>query len=77
MCHVYGVVHKGLFLYFMIYMKMISENSYLYENIEEEDLYEILNVKQGASFKEIKTNYNKLAIKFHPDKNPNCEDCEV
>jgi chromosome segregation ATPase len=40
------------------------------ENAEEEfiDWYEILDVNPGASDKEIKTKYRKLAHQYHPDK---------
>ena len=45
--------------------------------MSKRDYYDVLGVKKGSSADEIKKSYRKLAMQYHPDRNPGNKEAET
>ena len=44
--------------------------------MSKKDYYDLLGVSQNADASDLKSAYRKLAMKYHPDRNPGDKDAE-
>ncbi len=48
----------------------------IFQIMSKRDYYEVLGVQRGASESDIKRAYRRLAVQYHPDKNPDDKEAE-
>ena len=61
--------------FLVFFMKIHEESGYRSTQKHQDNLYEVLGLESSSSLKDIKKQYNKLAMELHPDKHPNCTSC--
>ena len=58
------------------YQKDIYAKLSKFRIVSKVNLYEVLEVSNGVSDTELRNQYKRLVVKYHPDKNPNCHTCK-
>eukprot|EP00747_Dinoflagellata_sp_TGD_P197304 gnl/TRDRNA2_/TRDRNA2_68513_c0_seq1.p1 gnl/TRDRNA2_/TRDRNA2_68513_c0~~gnl/TRDRNA2_/TRDRNA2_68513_c0_seq1.p1 ORF type:complete len:487 (-),score=76.89 gnl/TRDRNA2_/TRDRNA2_68513_c0_seq1:95-1555(-) len=53
---------------------IINSDGYVKDHVDSDDYYRVLDVDQSATLDDVKKAYRKLAVKWHPDKNPDLKE---
>lgn len=71
------LIFVGLILLcgFLVFSKLNEEYYSNFNWGDGRNLYGMLDIPETSSREEIKKKYRELVTKYHPDKNPGCEDC--
>jgi preprotein translocase subunit Sec63 len=56
------------------YLKSLEEE-HSSEQFIQDNLYALMGLPNKAAIKDVRKQYQKLSMQFHPDKNPDCKDC--
>eukprot|EP00927_Polykrikos_kofoidii_P055267 TRINITY_DN49545_c0_g1_i1.p1 TRINITY_DN49545_c0_g1~~TRINITY_DN49545_c0_g1_i1.p1 ORF type:complete len:406 (-),score=98.65 TRINITY_DN49545_c0_g1_i1:165-1268(-) len=62
---------SGITITFMVFFLSLGSADAGKNDAEKKSYYEVLDLPKDADAKAIKSSYRKLAMKWHPDKNPN------
>ncbi|XP_952078.1 uncharacterized protein TA14295 [Theileria annulata] len=82
---VYAFFRSNLIVTTLILVLLLAFVLKYYEDVHDsysnfkkmdENIYEILEVSRDAKDSEIKAKYRELSLKWHPDKNKDCVECE-